>query len=333
MIETLVSDYLTELAEMFTSPRKRVFVGYLVAALLIGMLWLRWRFGSGWLSGCRQMLSPAIWWSSSARADYQILLLNRLLMMLISPLLLSQVVLATLIYQQLHGLIGNPPLPGSLLPDWSVMTAFTLFFFLLDDFARYFLHMLMHRWPWLWAFHKVHHSARTMTPLTVLRTHPVEGVLFALRSVLVQAISIGLFLFFFGSQVDLITVLGVNVLVFTFNVTGANLRHSHVAIGYWKPLERILISPAQHQIHHSVEPRHYDKNFGAVLAVWDWLGGSLHLSERDTPLCFGLAANVVEGEQSLKQLYLAPFTESYQALRSAGRHWLRRAARGAVRMR
>jgi len=186
-----------------------------------------------------------------------------------------------------------------------------------DDFARYLLHRVMHEVPALWAFHKVHHSARTLTPLTVMRTHPVEGVLFALRSALVQGITIGSFLYLFGSQVDLITVLGVNAAVFVFNVLGSNLRHSHVQLWYPKAVEHLFISPAQHQIHHSTAPRHFDKNYGAVLAIWDWLGGSLHLSEPGADIRFGVSDRIEAGEHSLKQLYLTPFRESYLVLRKA----------------
>ena len=317
MFESIPLEYIQNLPELFTSPRKRTFVGYLALALLIAVLWLKWRFRNTLWASLKQTLSPSIWWSESSKADYKLLLINRLVMMLLAPALLTQVALATLIFQYLHSIIDTRPTPGSLLPDWAVMCAFTLVFFLLDDFARYFTHRLMHRWRWLWAFHKVHHSARTMTPLTVLRTHPVEGVIFSLRSALVQGVCIGTFLFGFGHQVDLITVLGVNVVVFAFNVAGANLRHSHISIGYWKPLERFLISPAQHQIHHSVEPRHFNKNYGAMLAIWDWLGGSLHHSEPDTELQFGLQKEVSDNEHSLKTLYLTPFKESVVALRKA----------------
>ena len=105
--------------------------------------------------------------------------------------------------------------------------------------------------------------------------------------------------------------------VFIFNVTGSNLRHSHVPIFYWKWLERILISPAQHQIHHSTLPRHFDKNFGAILAIWDWIGGSLHLSEPETKLEFGVSKKVEPNEQSLKTLYLQPFRESWRAAKGS----------------
>jgi len=317
-MEIVFTDYLTDLYtsvyETVLNPRKRVFLGYILLALIIASLWLKLRKKKRASTIAKRLFCPRIWWSTSAKADYQLLLINKAILLAIVPLLITKMALATVIFQQLYELTGSRPLPGSLLPDWAVPIFFTLFLFVLDDFARYFLHMLMHRWPFLWAFHKVHHSARTMTPFTVLRTHPIEGLLFTLRSILVQAVSIGVFLFYFGDQVDLITVLGVNFAVFIFNVTGSNLRHSHIAIPYWSWLEHILISPAQHQIHHSTRVRHFDKNFGAVLAIWDWIGGSLHLSEPETELRFGISDKTDVDEQTLKTLYLRPFQESWSAL-------------------
>lgn len=178
----------------------------------------------------------------------------------------------------------------------------------------------MHKVPALWAFHEVHHSARTMTPLTVLRTHPVEGVLFAFRSSLVQGISIALFVYLFGDRIDLITILGASFVTFIFNVTGSNLRHSHIAIHYWPWLEKVLISPAQHQIHHSVEPRHFDKNFGAILAVWDNLFSSLHLSEPSHTYQFGVSRDIREKEQSVSQLLVTPFMKALRIGRKKQSH-------------
>lgn len=317
-MDILLTDYFNDLYtsvyETVLNPRKRVFWGYILLAFFIGLFWLKWRSGRRLMQIGRELLSRRIWWSESAKADYKLLLINKAILLAILPLLITKMTLATIVFQQLYGWVGARPLPGSILPDWAVPVCFTLFLFLLDDFARYFLHRLMHRWPVLWAFHKVHHSARTMTPFTVLRTHPVEGLLFTLRSILVQSVSIGTFLFLFGDRVDLVTVLGVNVVVFAFNVTGSNLRHSHVPIYYWRGLERILISPAQHQIHHSTLPRHFDKNFGAILATWDWIGGSLHHSEPQTELKFGVSSKVEPDEQRLKTLYLGPFREAWRAV-------------------
>jgi sterol desaturase/sphingolipid hydroxylase (fatty acid hydroxylase superfamily) len=78
------------------------------------------------------------------------------------------------------------------------------------------------------------------------------------------------------------------VFVVIFHSLGSNLRHSHVNLSYWSWLEKILVSPAQHQLHHSINPKHYDCNFGAVLAIWDNIGGSCIVSEKNQDIKFGL---------------------------------------------
>ena len=119
----------------------------------------------------------------------------------------------------------------------------------------------------------------------------------------------------FGDKVDLYTVLGVNVFIFCFNVAGSNLRHSHIGIRYWPWLEYIIISPAQHQLHHSIAEKHYDKNFGVTLALWDWLFGSLIHSEDTEDLTLGVVDKCDWSPHSLKKLYLYPFLEIFNILK------------------
>lgn len=310
---SVLSDYLNEIADAFLNPQKRVFVGYLGLALLIAasacLISARGRVSGGLAELRRYLLSPAIWWSASARADYQIFAINQALMLGAAPRLLSQLTLATLLYEWLHGQFGAPPGLGATAPIWLPIAVFTVSQFLLDDLSRYLLHRLLHRVPLLWAFHKVHHSAETLTPMTVFRTHPVEAVLFALRTALVQGVVIALCVYLFGNTVDLATVLGANVFMFLFNATGANLRHSHVHISYGPMLERILLSPAQHQVHHSTATEHFDRNFGSVLAVWDLFGGTLHPAAPQGSIRFGLTETPATDAHSLRRLYLAPLAE------------------------
>ena len=101
-----------------------------------------------------------------------------------------------------------------------VISAFTIFQFTLDDLSKYVIHRFMHKFPILWSIHKVHHSATTLTPMTVFRTHPLEGIIFSLRSAVTQAISISVFIFLFGNNVSLLAILGVNVFVF-FNLSNS----------------------------------------------------------------------------------------------------------------
>jgi len=297
----------------FHDPRKRIFVGYLLMAVVIAVLWLVAVRKSSLRQALARVFDRRILWSPSARADYKIFVINRLITLFISPLLLSQLAIATVIY---YALIDLSFLQRNLFSGASEALAtalFTLTVFLLDDLTKYGLHRLMHRWPLLWAIHKVHHSAQTMTPVTVYRVHPLEGVLYGLRTALVQGSSIAVFLFLFGTAVDLYTVVGVSVFSFVFHVAGSNLRHSHISIRYWRWLEHLLISPAQHQVHHSVARQHHDKNFGVAFALWDWAFGSLHLSERDHQLTFGLSAREAH-PASLRDIYLRPFRDIYAVL-------------------
>ena len=171
----------------------------------------------------------------------------------------------------------------------------------------------MHKWPILWALHKVHHSAEVLTPLTVYRTHPLEGIVFTIRGTFTQGVSISSFIFFFGNSVDLLTVLGANLFLFLFNTAGSNLRHSHIGIRYWSWLEYIFISPAQHQLHHSIDIAHHDKNFGAALAIWDYTFGSLHHSEEIESLHLGIETDD-KNFNKLSTLYLSPVLEIIQIL-------------------
>ena len=233
-------------------------------------------------------------------------------MLLISPHLLTQMTIATALYLFFFNIeifqIGY----FSYVPQYLIVILFTFFHFLADDFSKYVVHRWMHRWPFLWALHKVHHSATNLTPMTVFRTHPLEGLVFTLRSAVTQGFVISTFVYFFGEGVDLYTILGANLFIFLFNVFGSNLRHSHIGIRYWKWLEYILISPAQHHLHHSISKRHYNKNYGATLAIWDWLFSSLHHSEETENLTLGLGSKDDQKKHTLIELYQTPLLEIYK---------------------
>ena len=230
-------------------------------------------------------------------------------MLLVSPHLLTQMTIATAFYFFFFDLQFLEMGMFSSTPQYVIISLFTLSHFLVDDFSKYIVHRWMHKWPFLWALHKVHHSATNLTPMTVFRTHPLEGLVFTLRSAFAQGLTISTFVYFFGSGVDLYTILGANLFVFFFNVFGSNLRHSHIGIRYWKWLEYILISPAQHHLHHSIAKEHYNKNYGAALAIWDWLFGSLHHSEDTDSLTLGLGTKDDQKKHTLKELYAIPVLE------------------------
>lgn len=315
ILDWLNQEYFPQLLDGFINPQKRVSLGYLLGAILIALAWSCW-VSRAWLDGVKQglrgLFTRRIWFGTSARADYKLLLINRAVMMFIAPALISKLAVATALFYFMHEQFGTSPAALAGIPTSLVTVAFTLFLFLLDDFSRFAVHTALHRIPVLWAFHKTHHSAETLTPFTVYRTHPVEAVIFSFRAVLVQSVAISLFVFLFGDRFDLLSVYGVNIFLFIFNVTGANLRHSHIPISYGATIERFFISPAQHQIHHSVQKRHHNRNFGAALAIWDGIFGSLCTAERNAPLKFGLSGVPNPAAHGLLFMYLSPFAEIFR---------------------
>ena len=313
MLSEASSHYLAELIRNVLEPQKRLFFGYLFSAALIALLWGMLDTKGSWRAGLKnatgKLFAGKIWWSRSARADYKLLAANQATLMAAAPWLLSRVSITTGLYLLLLDWFGTVPALLTSTPVWVVVAAFTLTQFILDDASKYVLHRALHRINFLWEFHRVHHSAQNLTPFTVLRSHPVEGVLFSLRATLTQALCVATFVYAFGNKVSLLSIFGAQVFLFAFNALGSNLRHSHIPLRYGQALEHWLISPAQHQIHHSIARRHYDRNFGAVLAVWDRLGKTLSCSERGQQLTFGLRDSRGLESHRLLELYFLPLRD------------------------
>ena len=313
MLEQSAQWFYNDWAANFLDPGKRLFLGYLLSALVLGLCWLVFLKRMPVKIAWKTLFNKNVWLSHSARADYITFTLNALILRFISNRLLGQSAVAVLVFALLHDVFDGRALLAQEIPQWVIATAFTSFLFIFDDFARYLVHRLMHRLPVLWAFHKFHHSATSLNPLTVLRTHPLESVIFTLRGALVQGVSVAIFVYFFGEKVSLLMVLGANAFKFMFNLLGANLRHSEIPIRYWRWLEKVLISPAQHQIHHSIDKQHHDKNFGVTFAFWDVIFNSHCHSSKNQKLRYGLSdsSETIQHPHSLKNLYWGPFKETY----------------------
>jgi sterol desaturase/sphingolipid hydroxylase (fatty acid hydroxylase superfamily) len=128
------------------------------------------------------------------------------------------------------------------------------------DAVAYFWHRANHRVPVLWRFHRVHHADAGFHTTTALRFHPGE-LLLALPVRLVAIVLLG--------------VPPAGVLVFELVFGAANLLvHGNfdLPLRFERPLQRVLVSPALHRLHHSRERRELDSNFGTIFSCWDrWL--------------------------------------------------------------
>ena len=293
--------------ENFFDPKKRVFVGYLFSAIIISILWLC-IVKKNTLTQCfHKIFDKKIFLSKSAIADYSLFIINIIIMMFLSPILISQLAIAAIVFEYLHTQTFLMPINANLYYLWLIPYFFTISYFVLDDLTKFITHALMHKIPILWEIHKTHHSARSLTPITIFRTHPLEGVIFVVRSALTQGIVIALFYYVYGNNITFITILGANLLSFWFHLLGSNLRHSHIWINYWDWLEKIFISPAQHQIHHSIKKEHHDKNFGVTFAIWDYIFGTLCTSKDNHVSKFGITENEYKYEHNIFYLYVSPF--------------------------
>src|SRR6516165_2401889 len=122
-------------------------------------------------------------------------------------------------------------------------------------------------------FHKVHHSAEVLTPLTAGRVHPLDDAISFLLAGVMGASHFSLCRSLLGSNAVMFGVFQLNVLVVIFYFAGFHLRHSHVWLPYKGIWGKLFVSPAHHQVHHSVAQRHWDKSLGFVFAMWDSLFG------------------------------------------------------------
>ncbi len=164
--------------------------------------------------------------------------------------------------------------------------------FLSYELGYWFNHWLSHKVPVLWEFHKVHHTAEVLTPLTNFRVHPVYTWIFANILAVSAAVANGLGNYMFGDTAYQYALSDTNIILVLFIHTYVHLQHSHMWISFQGWLGRVFVSPAHHQVHHSDNPKHFNKNFGSCLALWDWMFGTLYVPAKERePLHFGFADN------------------------------------------
>jgi sterol desaturase/sphingolipid hydroxylase (fatty acid hydroxylase superfamily) len=115
-------------------------------------------------------------------------------------------------------------------------------------------------------------------------------------------------------ELDLLSIFGVNIVLLLYFAFAFQLRHSHIWLSYGPILSWIFISPAQHQIHHSMERRHVDKNFGFTLAIWDAMFGCLYVPKERERFRFGVAGADPEDFSSVARIYFLPFRKAAHAV-------------------
>ncbi len=294
------------IAGALLSPGSLLSIWSLLAALMIASAAaLARRRGRGVaVRALIRAVLPHRWWrSASGRTDIAFTLFS----VLFSGTLFAGTIASHLAIADATG--GMFATTHALVPRGFGVALTTVALWLAYEAAYFVQHYACHKLPFLWQFHRVHHSAESLSPLTVFRVHPVDSILFYNAVALFTGVAAGLMRQVTGPGLAPLMVGGSNMMVVAGLFTIKHLQHSHSWIGWRGAWAKLVISPAAHQLHHSSAPEHHDRNFGATLGLFDWLAGTLTEPARARPrLTFG-----VEGLRDPHGIYgttLAPVVDA-----------------------
>lgn len=158
--------------------------------------------------------------------------------------------------------------------SWPIWGQFLLML-VIADFIQWNVHRLLHRSPWLWEFHKVHHSVEEMGFAAHLRYHWMETIIYkSIQYIPLSMIGFGLDDFF---------------VLHIFTIAIGHLNHANIKLTYG-PLKYILNNPVMHTWHHAkhLPEGSHGVNYGITLSLWDYLFGTAYIpnSGKNEPLGF-----------------------------------------------
>jgi len=166
---------------------------------------------------------------------------------------------------------------------------------LLMDYTFYVWHVLMHRVPLLWRFHLAHHVDLDLDASTALRFHFTE-ILASIPWRAGQVALIGL------------TPLSFSIwqCIFLLSIL---FHHSNVEIpiSWERWLNRLIVTPRMHGIHHSTVERETNSNWSSGLTLWDWLHGTLRLNVPQPEITIGVPAFQDPKSVTLPRVLAMPF--------------------------
>lgn len=141
-------------------------------------------------------------------------------------------------------------------------------FFIILDFVQWFTHVLLHKYEFLWRFHKVHHSVKEMGFAAHLRYHWMENILYKpLKTIGVMLIG--------GFEPEQAFI------VHFFAISIGHFNHANIRIT-WGVFKYILNNPVMHLYHHIKElpeNRPNGINFGITLSIWDYIFKTSYVPE------------------------------------------------------
>ncbi len=146
----------------------------------------------------------------------------------------------------------------------------------LDLWAGYVVHVLFHRYNWLWKLHSIHHSDDLVDVTTTFRQHPLETIIrimFHLSGMALLGIPVWMLMIYL-----------------TLSTINAQIEHANIRIpsGLDRLLQRVIVTPNMHKVHHSRFQLETDSNFSNIFSFWDRLFGTYRGSKDYRAIRYGL---------------------------------------------
>lgn len=184
-----------------------------------------------------------------------------------------------------------------VLPTWLEIIAAIM---ILDFTSQYVVHYLLHKIPFMWRFHTVHHSDTHVDVTSGTRHHPIDFIFretFALFGVIIAGLSVAHYLIY-----RVLTVL------FTY------FSHANIDLPLWldKGISYVFISPNTHKFHHHYKMPWTDTNFGNIFSLWDRIFGTFIYKDKKD-IIYGVDVLESKKSENLRYQLEAPFKKKLKS--------------------
>lgn len=197
------------------------------------------------------------------------------------------------LFNDFLGMFGKTNIVAFEIQSWPTWAQW-LTLFLIADFIQWCVHLSLHRFPFLWEFHKLHHSVKEMGFAAHLRFHWMETIIYkTIQYIPLAMIGFGIQDFF---------------IVHVFTLAIGHLNHSNLNLDYG-PLKYIFNNPKMHIWHHAKElpeDHKYGANFGLSLSIWDYLFRTAYIPYDGRDIELGFSGDEKFPERFTDQM-LQPF--------------------------
>jgi len=169
---------------------------------------------------------------------------------------------------------------------------------MLDFIGAYLVHLIQHKFAWMWHFHKIHHIDTAIDATTALRHHPVESffrVIALFLAIIAMGVPIWMIMFYQ-----------------TLSAFMAQFNHANIHLPKWldNALSWVIVSPDMHKVHHSHHQPQTDSNYANIFSLWDRLFGTFVKVKDTTAIRYGLDEYQDPRYQDVGQLLKLPWEKA-----------------------